>query len=79
MYRNGDIVSKCMVVQGVDTEEQHNIDPPTFQRDFVWSNKERWACFVELRDITRDGDEDELDERQEGTASRLDAVMESLS
>lgn len=56
MYRNRYVVAKGMVVQGIDAEEQHYIDEPTFQWDFVRSKEVRWSGFVELRDVARDGD-----------------------
>lgn len=77
MYRNRYVVAKCMVVQGIDAEEQHNIDEPTFQWDFVGSKEMRWSGFVELRYVARDGDEQELDECQEGTAGGLNPSEKS--
>lgn len=57
MYWDRYVVAKGMVVQSIDAEEQHNIDEPAFQWDFVRSKEVRWSGFVELRDVARDGDE----------------------
>lgn len=57
MYWDRYVVAKGMVVQGIDAEEQHNVDEPAFQWNFIRSKEVRWSGFVELRDVACDGDE----------------------
>lgn len=74
MDRHGDVVAKGMVVQNIDREEEQDVDHPATYRDMIRLEEERRSSLVELRDVSRGGDEEELDERQEGAAVRLDPV-----
>lgn len=65
MDGDGDVVAEGMVVQDVDGEEQEDIDEPAADGDAVWSEEERGPAWVELREVARGGNEDELDEGQE--------------
>lgn len=74
MYRNGNIVAECMVVEGVDAEEQHYVDQPAFQGNLVRPDEQRRSGLVELGDVARDGNEEELDEGEKSATGRLDPV-----
>lgn len=63
-----------MVVQGVDAKEQHYVDEPTLEGHLVRSDEQGRSGLVELGDVARHGDEEELDKGQEGAAGRLDSV-----
>lgn len=62
-YRN--IITKGVVVEQVNTEEKHNVDQPTPNRHPVRSYEERGPSSIELRDISRDCDEEKLHKSQE--------------
>ena len=72
--RDRNIIAESMVVQGVDAEEQHNVDQPAPQRHLVRSKEERRSRLVELRDVARDGNEEKLDESQESATGWLDPI-----
>lgn len=54
-----------MVVQHVDAEEEQDIDEPAAKRDDIRSHEEGRPCPVELRNVTSDGDEQELNKGDE--------------
>lgn len=77
MHRNRDIVAEGMVVQRVDAEEEHNVDQPAPDGHLVGSQEERRPRLVELGDVPRDGDEEELNKSQESATGRLNPRQEN--
>lgn len=67
MYRHRNVVAKHMVVQNVNGEKQKNIDQPASDWYSIWLEKERRSILVELRNITGDGYEEELDKSQKSS------------
>lgn len=67
MNRHGYIVAKGMVIQHVDAEEKYNIDQPATDWYSIRLDEEGRACPIELRDVARDGNEEELHKSEQGS------------
>lgn len=70
MHWDRDVVAECVVIEHIDAEEQNNVDEPATDRNLVRLEKEWRTLRIELRRQPDDGDEEELDECQEGSCLR---------
>lgn len=75
VYRDRDVVAEGMVIQQVDTEEQHNVEEPPAYGNLVRSEEERRSGLVELGDVAGYGNEQKLDKRHEGSAGWFDPAQ----
>jgi len=64
MNRYRYIVAEGMVIEHVAAEEQDDIDEPAADRHSVGREEERRALRVELRYVSGNGNEEELDKSQ---------------
>jgi hypothetical protein len=71
MHGNRNIITKGVVVEQVDAEEEHNVDEPAPNWHLIWSDKEWGSGGVELRNISRDSDEEKLHKSQERPYNNL--------
>lgn len=60
MYRDRDIVAKCVIVKNVDCKEEEDVDQPSSYWNSVRFEEERRFILVELRAITRSSYKQEL-------------------
>lgn len=65
MDRDGDVITKGVVVEQVDAEKEHDIDQPAPNGHLVRSYEEWRPGSIKLRDISRDRDEKKLHKSQE--------------
>jgi hypothetical protein len=69
MNGDGNIIAECVIVHNVDGKEEHNAHDPARYGNFILGDKKRRSRPIELRHITGDSDEEELDECQQGTCT----------
>jgi len=65
MHRDRNIITKGVIVEQINTEEQHYVDQPAPNRHSVGFYEERGPGAVELRDVPSDSDEEKLHKSQE--------------